>query len=136
MAAAGHLVVKYQYGSPEDLRVLYEEIGLCLREITELTGVPYSTARHRLRTIGVKPRKRGGGVQKLAHSELAKTAFLYERMGWSCNEIAEALGLHTRTVGERLQRHGVEMRSRGESTRLRFARRGRKTPTSSEAQKT
>ncbi len=57
----------------------------------------------------------------------AKTAFLYEQMEMSTTEIGDVLGISHDAVANRLRQHGVSMRSRGESARLRFARRPKVT---------
>ena len=104
------------------VREMYVDAGLTLRQIEEITGTPYSTIRDRLSREGVDLRPKGGARGRLKHDEYIKTAFMYERLGLSVTEIAEILGLAHDSVCNRLRRHGVEMRSRGESTRLRFKR--------------
>lgn len=115
--------------SPRLLRDLYES-GCSLAEIGVMISVSKDAVRHRLLLQGVKMRPRGGGYSgRLAHTELVKTAFLYEYMKWSAGEIAEHLGLSLSTVQYRLMQHGVQMRTKEESVKLRWARRGRRPPT-------
>lgn len=112
----------------EELVELYIA-GFSLSEIENLTDIPRTTVRSRLVTAGVKMRPRGGppgnnNRYKTPQEDIVKTAFLYERMGWSQNEIAEYMGIHQSTVGNRLVNHGVKIRDRSEAIRLRFKRRG------------
>lgn len=102
---------------------LYRDAGFSLTEIQDLTGVPRSTVRGRLVRAGVELRSPGGNRSEPPHEEYARTAFLYERMEMTTTEVSEQLGITHDAVCNRLERHGVTMRSRGESARLRFARR-------------
>lgn len=106
------------------------EAGLSIREVGELVGMSYSGTRHRLfKVYGVTPRTRGNSLCRgMHHSEMARTAFLYEHGKLTQNEIAEILGLNQSTVWRRLKVHGANIRSRGESTRLRWERRPRGEP--------
>jgi uncharacterized protein YjcR len=93
-----------------------------------MAGVPKGTMRHRLLAFGIELRGRGGNHRNPPQREYVKTAFMYERLGMSTNEIAEQLGLHPSTIQNRLKQHGVEMRSKEESVRLRWERRPRRKP--------
>jgi len=104
------------------------ETGFSLSEVSDLTGLPKTTIRDRLTRHGVELRSRGGARYEPPHEEYAKTAFMYQIMGMSTVEIGDHLGLSHDTVSNRLMRHGVEMRSRGESARIRFARRPKAQP--------
>lgn len=100
------------------------EAGLSLRQIEKQTGIPYSSVRERLIEMGVEMRKRGSANdRRLDHEAVRTTAFLYEKMGLTTTEIGEKLGIAHDTVCNRLKHHGVEMRDRHESARMRFARR-------------
>lgn len=104
------------------LRELYES-GLSLRQVERHTGVPYSTVRERLIEMGVEIRKRGSGNdRRMPHDACRETAFMYEQLLMTTTEIAQKLGLAHDTVANRLRAHGVQIRSRGESLKLRFAR--------------
>lgn len=105
------------------------EAGLSLRTIEAQTGIPYTTIRERLIAYGVQMRKRGSANdRRMDHEACIKTAFMYEELGLSTNEIAQELGLAHATVVNRLYHHGVQMRSRSESLKLRFARRPKAKP--------
>lgn len=108
--------------SPRLAVELYES-GCSLREVAEIAGMSRTGMRHRLLCYGVKMRSRGGNQKWPPHDEYAKTAFLYEHVKLSQNEIAELLGIHLSTVQNRLRIHGVQSRERSESARIRFARR-------------
>ena len=112
----------------EELSELYKT-GFSLKEIENLTGIPYSTIRSRLVAARIKRRPRGAPIgnnnrYKTPQEDIVKTAFLYEKMGWSCSEIGEHMGVHQSTIYDRLINHGVKMRNRSEAIRLRFERRG------------
>lgn len=107
---------------------LYQS-GCSLREVAEISGLSFSAVQNRLVNMyGVKMRPRGGNRKWPPHDEYAKTAFLYERMGLTVNEIVEITGLRQSTIQNRLRQHGVKMRTRAESSRMRFIRRPPKTP--------
>ncbi len=104
-------------------RELYEA-GWSLREIEKKTGTPHSTIRGRLAREGVERRPPGGDNNKRTdHQAFRTTAFLYERLGLSSAEIAERLGIHPTSVIYRLKQHGTSMRPRGESMKIRNARK-------------
>jgi DNA-directed RNA polymerase specialized sigma24 family protein len=112
----------------EELSELYLT-GFSLKEIDELTGIPYSTVRARLVSAGVKMRPRGAPLGNnnrwgTPQEVFIKTAFLYEQMGWSTAEIGEHMGVSQSTARDRLLSHGVKLRGRSEAIRLRFKRRG------------
>lgn len=109
----------------EDLARLKEE-GFSLREVSSITGIPKTTIRDRLHRIGFDLGPRGFRGTRLPHSEYDMTCFLYQIMGWSTTEIGEHLHIGHGTVCWRLDRAGVCRRTRGESARLRFARRPRR----------
>jgi IS30 family transposase len=114
--------------SRPSIKQMYEA-GLSLREIEGQTDIPYSTIRERLIAYGVEIRKRGSGnANRMNHEACRQTAFMYEVMGLSTTEIADKLGLAHDTIVNRLHHHGVEMRSRSESLRLRFAKRPKARP--------
>lgn len=107
----------------EDLARLKEE-GFSLREVSSITGIPFTTIRDRLYRAGVDLGHRGSRQgTRLPHSEFALTSFLYNTMGWSTTEIGEHLSIKHSSVCWRLDQAGVTRRSRGESARIRFARR-------------
>lgn len=98
--------------------------GFSLQEISNITDIPKSTVRDRLFKAGVYLGERGQRQgTRLPHHELALTAFLYDRMGWSTTEVGEHFGINHDSVCWRLDQAGVPRRTRGESARLRFARR-------------
>jgi DNA-directed RNA polymerase specialized sigma24 family protein len=104
---------------------LYES-GMSLREVSELTGVPKGTVRHRLLLCGVEMRSRGGNqLPVLSYDEMRKTIFLYRDYGLSTYEVGEVLGLTHSTVQFRLARAGIQIRDKGISCRMRFSRRPR-----------
>lgn len=107
--------------SQDRVRDLYEA-GFSLKQIEDITGVPDWRVRRSLVRQEVELRNRTE-YERLPHEVIAQTAFMYERMGLSVQEIAEHYGVARSTVQHRLKRHGVKMRTKGESTRLRFARR-------------
>lgn len=104
------------------LKNLYEA-GFSLGQVARISEMPKSSVRDILFDMGVKFRKCGGGIVQVPHDELAKTAFLYERMGWSTNEIAEELGMSCDAICNRLDLAGVPRRTRAESMALRWKRR-------------
>lgn len=99
------------------------ETGFTLRQVSDLTGVPRITVHGRLIACGVQMRRRGGGKRELPYDEYLRAAVLYEQFEMSTTEIGDTLGLSPSTVRDRLLRHGVRMRDRSESARIRFARR-------------
>lgn len=82
-----------------------------------------------LKRHGVKMRKPGGWAHnenRLPHDEVQATVLLYEH-GYSTNEVGEMLGISHSTVRFRLHKAGVPLRTRSESARRRWERRGRIT---------
>lgn len=115
--------IRRNSGKASEKLLELQEAGFTIREISDLTDIPYSTIYGRLKKSGVELARIGGTKSRLDHSEFEKTTFLYVKMGMSTNEIAEQLGLVHDTVCYRLDQAGVRRRSRGESIRLRYARR-------------
>jgi DNA-binding transcriptional MerR regulator len=110
------------YGS-YDRKTLTElyEMWRSVRKVSRITGIPPETLRYWYKKWKVKLKPRGGGD----HRELERVAFLYERLGLSTGEIGEVLGIDQSTAWDRVKASGVEMRSSGQSVKLRFARRPR-----------
>lgn len=107
-----------------------------IAEISEHLDRPQSTVISTLDNFGVPRRPRGrraGTLAKVTMLELKRTAFMYEELRWSINEIAEATGLAYNSVRWRLDRAGVKMRAQDEGIRLRFARRKKATSDASRA---
>lgn len=105
------------------------EAGFSLGEIAALVFVSRQTALRYLQLRGVKMRPRGGWAynkDRVSHADQDMTVFLYDNLGWTTNEVAEHLGISTSTVIHRLKRAGMPRRSRAESAKLRWERRGRK----------
>lgn len=106
-----------------ELRRLYEVERLTIAQVAERTGIPASTVHRRLHAAGAWVRTRQDGARSLDEQALLDTAFLYERMGMSVQEIADALGRSHETIRERLRKAGVEMRPRGVAVSLKAKRR-------------
>lgn len=83
-----------------------------------------SVVRRVLLRAGVKlrsPGMNGGPGCRIDHAAVEQTVDLY-MSGLSTNEVGAILGISHSTVGYRLRLAGVELRSRGESIRLRQTR--------------
>jgi transposase-like protein len=96
--------------------------GWSLSEISAETGISISTLHRRLLTYGVTMRSPGGNHKPIPTEKAKRAPFLYERMGWTTPEIARREGVHVSTVNNWLRAHGVVMRDRSESLRLKNAR--------------
>lgn len=104
-------------------REMYEDAGMSLREISRVTGIPFSTLRHRLMREGVEFRPPGGCEQsgsRLPHKEIQLTAMLYAS-GLSARATAAKLGITETTVLDRLKKHGMPRRPRSMSRAARMA---------------
>jgi DNA-binding NarL/FixJ family response regulator len=118
--------------SPEELQETIDlyEAGFSLSGVGKMLHLSPTAVMARLERAGIprrnpgqqpdQPRNSGG----LAHAEFEKTARLYQA-GLSGYEVGELLGISHSTVLWRLRVAGVPIRTRGESMRLRVARRGR-----------
>lgn len=96
--------------------------GWSLSEIARETGMSVNGVRCRLLAYGVTMRSPGGNHKPIPTEKAKRAAFLYERMGWTTPEIARREGVHVSTVNNWLRAHGVVMRDRSESLRLKNAR--------------
>lgn len=107
---------------------MYEDAGLSIAHIAKIKGCSYTSIRNRLLAYGVTlrdPAETRRGRSVLPHNEIHKCVLLYEN-GYSTTEIGEMIGRSSDAVIQRLLKHGVKMRTRSESIRLRFSRRPRK----------
>lgn len=109
--------------SPDDRRVELYELGFSLREVGLITGFSTNAVYTFLRRRGIKMRPVGPhkGSTRLPAEKFIATAVLY-RSGLTTSEIASLTGLSHSTIAYRIKKAGTEMRSRGESIRIRNRR--------------
>jgi transposase-like protein len=108
------------------------EAGFSISETATLAYVSRETVFRYLKIREVPRRPRGGWAYnktRLSREDQDLTVFLYDKLGWSTVEISARLGISVSSVVHRLKRAGVPRRSRGESTKLRYKRRGRRVST-------
>lgn len=124
--------------SDEDLAEtvrLYTKERLTMKQVGERLFLSVPAVSYRLRKAGIKTRthadyKFSKRRNEAPHAEVAEAIFLYTRLGWSTEEIGERQGHVADTIARRLRIAGVTIRPRSEAIRLRFARRGRRAPSS------
>lgn len=102
-----------------------------IRQIAKYMYMQDSTVMNVLHLAGVPMRKRGaqeGKMNPMSYTEeqIEEAKFYYEA-GFNTTEIAKFIGCSTSSVVRRLHFGGVKMRSRAESTRLRWIRKRNET---------
>jgi DNA-binding transcriptional regulator LsrR (DeoR family) len=90
--------------SDDELRRLYVEDGLTLREIGEMFGVSRQRVHQRMRKAGIKRKKK---VIKLNRRDLLR---LYVREGLTQREVGQQLGVSGSSVSKEMRRHGISPR--------------------------
>lgn len=98
------------------LRELYVEQGMTVREIGDELGCSKATVSKRMDRYDIPAREGIPGSSERPWRDKEVLQELYEEQGLRHREIAEKLGCAHRTVGEWLDRHGIE--KRGELWRI------------------
>ena len=93
----------------EELRRLYVEEKRSAAKIAKIYGCNIKTILKRLRQIGVKIRSRGTVPLELPEEELVRL-YTEEKLGSS--EIAKRFGVSYPTILRRLEKRGIERRTR------------------------
>lgn len=108
--------------APEARQIVdLREAGFTHQEIEEFTGYPRTTISTLLRREGV-----GGGRivrQRLPNAAFDIVRLLYMERGWTAKEIGAKLGIKETSVLWRLNRAGVERRTRKEANLIHHAKR-------------
>jgi transposase len=111
----------------EELRKLYLEEGLTIREISTVLGSSPSTIGRRLRSFGIERRNPGiAHFEKLDDKEWLHHLYLVEKL--SAKSIGEKIGADQRTVVSWLEKHNIPRRPPGgqlKGTKMSIESRGK-----------